>query len=280
MKQITPMARLKDNFTKFNIITDELFKIVELQKTEPKYNPTTYEYSKGIKNDFLRIYVSKENQKHSFGFSIDNIKNELDKVLLSVSLKKGDDLQSVVVNYETFKNKFKELIKTLSVLKDVNSLNEKSIFISIDKIFNVFNKQKDEVISETIVKKAHDEIVKLQKVGTSLKRKKTTVSNNLDLDLAVINSEVKKLKSELKFSDLEDEYKKIKTQYDIARKKINSKIDEIEKNKNFSVKKNQLRRIENEIRLNDNKLITTLENYIKPYHKNIRDLVKKAFKIK
>jgi len=280
MKQITPMARLKDNFAKFHTVTDELFKIVELHKTESKYNPTTYEYSKGIKNDFLRIYVSKENETHSFGFSIDNIKSELDKVLISVSLKKGDDLQSVIVNYETFKIKFKELIKTLLVLKDIDSLNEKSVFISIDKVFNVFNKQKDEVIAENIVKNAHEEISQVKKVGTSLKRKKTTISNKLDLDLAVVNSEVKSLKKELGFYDLEEEYKKIKTQYDIARKKINSKTDEIEKNRKVPDKRNQLRRIDNDIRRNDDKLIKTLENYIKPYHKNIRDLVKKAFKIK
>jgi len=245
MKIKTPMALLKTNFESLKTLIKEP---IELNKTSPKTHYSRYEYktSKGVKNDFIRIYPLTKTE--SFSFAFNGLEAKSGTILASWMIKteegKENIYQQQLFNFETFKIKLKAFVKTLEILKTSKILNKKSMketFISIFDIKNGKIQIKEEI--DKFIEDIKEQTKELKQTLSSNKRKSSKYNNNLINEKSDYLIKKKSIEIELGIDKLEKELiaKKIELKKRLQTK--TSKINSLEKKKkaaDFLTRKSQI----------------------------------------
>jgi hypothetical protein len=200
---VTSIKKLKDHFEK---LKGFFGKPIDLNKSSPK-NDSYHEYqSKGVESDFVRIFkINKERFiESSFAFSFTNPEDS-EKTLIAMSLKikntmnnQEELLNGSLYNVIQMKDKIREFVKVLELLKKINNYNPESVQEAVKTIFE-FEKQNTQ--TEEMIKKAKKEILQYVK----------TLDNEL---IETVESYDKKL----------DEYNKKKKSFEKLREKIDNKL--------------------------------------------------------
>jgi len=194
-KNISVVKRLKYYF---DILGKEFGSHIDLNKTSPK----TYrgETSKGVESDYIRIYKMGVIDKKSFNFAF-AITNPEDseKSLIQVTYKIGEDiLASKIYKLEAFKEKMKEFVNLIAILKSINNKNSESIKESIHVIFefdskkltdsDILNECKEKIAEAS--KEIDASLKKTEKSHNSVKNKRKKL--NLEID-SLKNKRIKEL---------------------------------------------------------------------------------------
>jgi hypothetical protein len=239
----------------FDILTTEFGKHFDFNKTSPKYNQYSGEYTKGVESDYIRIYrMGLINKKQfSFGFSITNPEDS-DKSLIQVNYKIGEEVSSgKIYKFENFKEKMKEFVNLIAILKGINNKNSEAIKQSIHTIFE-FDSQKSTDLE--ILKECKSKILENSKeLENSLKKsvksynsiKEKLVNSNKEIEnfkntrvkelgIDKLELELKKLR-EILSKELKEQNLKYKTQTLLLEERnLSYKVREIEQKKNHSIK--------------------------------------------
>lgn len=274
MQNITPMGRLKDTTNElkevlYRFITNEL----TLNESSPKYNRYAGQWAeggstKGVENEFLRIFHTNDDK--SFAFIFNNIKLELDKVIITVSIKDKEDFLTKSFNFNDFKVLLKELVKTLKILDKANALNIDTVYLTIEETFKIKEQGDNDKIVRELCKKIKSQDKKTQKELDKLNLKAEDVKKEITKCKTKITKETNIIKKELKYDELKETYLEAQRNFKAVEREINKKDNDLKKKLNL----NELIRSETligyEIKtLNDN-MKTTISKFTKPYDKNIK----------
>jgi len=277
MKKITPMQRLKDDFNKFKKLTTDITeKEIVLQKSSSKFNPYGGEYgnghcSKEVKSDFIRIFITSKDK--SFAFAFDNIDADLDMVLLTVTIKYKLNIQGSSMKFKQFKSKFKELIKTLEILKEVKSLNTESLYTSLEKIFGIGKPTSKEELVKNILKEISKEIKPIKE-----KQKRKKISLNKISDIVLENKNkleefISELKQKNNYEEVHNKFLEIQREFKEIERKIEKEKKEKEKELKYSYYLSRKKSTMNELSSINENLYFLIEKHTKPYSKEVREAI-------
>jgi len=120
---MTPMTLLKDHFNTLHSLLPDTIPYFELHGHKPKHNPVseitkTPENSKGVLNDFIRIYKLSDILSFSFGFKgVEGKTGIIEIGILDKSIQDENNRYNMVqYNFEDTKTKLKIFNKKLKVL--------------------------------------------------------------------------------------------------------------------------------------------------------------------
>jgi len=293
MKKITPMARLKDHFKRFDKNVASITSYFDLSKSKPKYNPYpdfdnvssshTYSekdyYSKGVKSDFIKIY-KLNGTKDSFAFAFDNIDSDISKNLIAVTIKLTDkDIISVVCSFKEFKTKIKSLNGFLEVLNSMKQLNTTSLLATLDKTFGIKSpEQTADDISLEVKERVSKEVTALKKEVTVKKRSLTSSNKKLATILEKYNEVVEATKKTTDFYKKEKAFLKAQKTYLHAKSRV--ELDSASDKRELDSIKHMVDRINSEINTLNRNIRSIIDTATQSYSPLIRSTVKKLFKIK
>ena len=232
------MHRLKDLINNFK---KPLNKIIKndyiLQKSAPKYNPTAgyyndkeNSYSKGVENDFLRIFNTYNGK--SFAIIYNNINKPIEEVLISLSIE--EDKKNIMKTYtfEEFRTLLKECINTLNILDSVKSLNEDSLYITLEKTFKLKDKIDVNTQVTLLVNKIKTQTDTLQKDLNSVDDSLSIACKLMDEKQMIIDKQVKSAKRKEKYNKLEKEFHAASSAFQAAKFVVHEVKSNLEKELN------------------------------------------------
>lgn len=276
----TAMTRLKDPMTKLKkaiggIITNEK----ALNKSQPKYNPrASYygenSYSKGVESDFIRIYETSEDK--SFAFAFNNIELGVDKTLIIVSTKEGKDIESRVFSYNDVKAKIAEATRTVALLKDLGTLSEESLYLSLDKVFKISDNSDDESTVKGIVSQIKKENRKTAKDLEKAKAESEKLQKDIDADKTLIQSVKDKVKNETEYLKLKEEYAEAMRKFENAKSQVREAENAERKRLGTAAKERKLRENKANAEVLKNKIRFTVDTHTRGYDKAIKEKVQKV----
>lgn len=280
MKKPTPMSRLKTPITEFKTVMDNIIiKDYILNESKPKYNPYGGDNgwggtSKGVENEFLRIFETRKEK--SFAFIFNNIKKDLDQVLITVTMKLKNKYVQRTFSYNEFKTKLKELTKTLSILREINTLDDKSFYVSLEKIFGINEKINGDEIIKKFMSKINSEINSKKDEIKKINKKNEKEEKDFEIHLETIRKEVEKLKIEKKHAELKKIYEDAKKTFLLTDKLVKKK--EADLKKEFKIKRQRdLTFFENEKTKLENEIKTIIANAVRPYNKAFRKKIEDIY---
>lgn len=273
----TPMNLLKGSVDNFKEIVRGLIKNeYVLNASKPKYNPYGGQYgygkdTKGVKNEFLRIF--EINDKDNFAFIFNNIKKDLSHVLITVSIKRGENYISRTFSFNEFKETLKNCNKTLKILKDVKALDKKSLLLTLEETFKVTEKINDTEIVKEICKKIKTEITSDKRKLTTLNKNKEKAEDQLKRSQRAVNVKIKKKKEELDYESMKEKYEALKKDFLAIGRDLKKEERELDKTFGITEQVNKLKVIEMDIQKNNNKTQKIVGEFTKPYDKRIKAMV-------
>lgn len=233
MKQITPMARLKENLNNLETILNASTKITtniwigqaRSERTASSYYGGTN--VKAIESDYIKVYhiansIEKDNKhKYSFAFAFNNIKS-IEDTYIAVTFKKDEQFFESTFSFEEFKLSLKELNKKLQAEEELNISTLVSIIYSHFKLEDSAKTVDKEVknIIKSIKKIVEKDNKSLSKTSVELE----TLSTECNQYKADIKEQTDKLSAELGIKELEallaEKRKQVKNLSDKLNKKV------------------------------------------------------------
>lgn len=142
-KQITPMKKLSYNLRLLRQQLSNNFDVLEL--TETQSHSYRYEYTKGVKSDYILIFTSKSNKEVNFAFTF-NYKGELESdYTIDVTIKEKDGNIKTINKFSYVK--FKEVLNNMVSLgiRDQSIINFILLLENVEdeEVNNIVNKQKE-----------------------------------------------------------------------------------------------------------------------------------------
>jgi hypothetical protein len=108
---MTPMQRLSQQFQELNQALDLTFSRWENSGRKEEYKSYQRDYRKEICSDFIRVYVQKWKEEHSFAFSFNNLGFKDCGVI--VSYCKDKKTKTALYKFSQFQEDFKNLMKKI-----------------------------------------------------------------------------------------------------------------------------------------------------------------------
>lgn len=147
-----------------DILTVEFGTHTDLNKSSSKYNRCNGNYSKGVESDYIRIYKMNKINNLDFNFAL-SFTNPEDstKSLIQMTYKLGDTVfNGKIYKFEDFKDKLKEFINAISILKSLKSKSSEAVKTTIYTIFDFENQTSTEnMMIEECQNKIDDELKEL-----------------------------------------------------------------------------------------------------------------------
>lgn len=141
---MTPMEKLKPQFNEFKKLLENIFKEINLNKSEYK-EESIYGYgeykkyiNKGVKSDFIRLYKAKLNKEDTYtlGFSFNYIDLESNKQSVTFTSTIGSEEKFFSDKKEMSVEETREsLKKIITQLKDEDIPNVKEMFQIVQEEF-------------------------------------------------------------------------------------------------------------------------------------------------
>lgn len=204
MQNQTPMTKMQEHFRKLNELTSLIVNKIELTGRERKVNYYTYSESKGIDSDFIRIYANKSDKDQSFAFAFNNYQEGVEKTQIIVSIKENQNLISSHFSFADFKEKFREFLTLVSILKDSDALTYKSLKTTCDKVFSVskgFGAVDYTAVAIQITNQLQKEVKEYSKLSSKLNQQRD-VNRSTGKEISLkLEAYRKKLEEELKYNE-------------------------------------------------------------------------------
>jgi hypothetical protein len=277
IEKITPMKRLKGQFSELTSFLSKDFELVTLNEHDPKNIPhpfqpideTTGHYkssTKGVVEEHIRKYEDKNSDiSLAFIFEYKNKKIEDWKIFASIKTTKDNDsiIYSLPYNFNDFKN---NLNNVLSIIRQRSSSKKKNEVLSTAFVFNTFSNQflqnkfdfdKEFIKSENIVNKA------VEKSSSILDAhlESVLIAENEVLN---VNNIVKKSIS--KTSEFK-EFNMLEKRMKILKKELDQKQKTIEDKNNLTEKQESVEEL--------NKLTYSLKRNVKKESEEIKKILPK-----
>lgn len=269
----TPMSRLKPIVKTF---TDTLDRIIQreisLNACAPKYNRYHYmddspEYSKGVKNEFIRIFETEPGE--TFAFTFNNTKKDLDKVLVGISIENNDGTTSKQFKFDEFKGLLKESIKALQILKDVNSLDKDSLYITLERVFKLSEKNEKQTISK-LCKDINSETSKLNNEIKKLQVKEVETKKKLSSKKRKLTTKLNEFSKNIDYDKLKAEYEEAQRKFLKAERERNSKKTELSRELNLNSINSEHLDIIEDIEDKQRELSETINQFTRPFGDSIK----------
>jgi hypothetical protein len=248
------MFLLKDLFKSLNSILG--IQPIELNKSSAKTYYLGFEpiHSKGVANDFIRIY--KTGLTNSFSFAFNGLDKDKGTITVTWMTKdthsKKNTYKSRIYKFPDFKNQLKIFVQTLLILKNSNALtfeSRKETFMSVFDIKNALsdNKQLFEDAISTIssesedlkeiynssLKKFNKSSKKIDHIDKLLKLKYDELFDDLGLEKLyaeikekeeILSNEISKVKKKHSYKKIKDSHWKLKHSLSDSKFYFNEKI--------------------------------------------------------
>ena len=204
-KQTTPMKKLSYNLRLLRQQLSNSFNILELTETQShSYN---YEYTKGVKSDYILIFTSKNNKEINFAFTF-NYKGELESDYnIDVTIKEKDGDIKTINKFSYIK--FKEILNNMVSL----GIRDKSIINFILLLENV----KDDILETVEGERKRIVSEYINQFKDSLSESKEVVTN----ECLRVQEQKEKVKQSFKNSEQYIAYQKVLDEMTYLRKKVN-----------------------------------------------------------
>ena len=277
MKKITPMKKLAPILDDIKLQLQNSFDIITLNKSKPKYNPTEFQYGKGVESDFIIIFsyrpLKKLKDNLSFAFSFDYLERDENKELIQVTIKYGkeekDIFSSTELDFLTFKNQLKMLNKELKLMNHTDI--HMNVIEKIKTIFNIHPQSHDKQLIDFWKNLQNELILKRKELGLEELEKNLETSKNEYLScLTKIAQKIEQSEEQKKVRELEKALLIAQKNLELFKQKIEKQYNK----ENLSLEGKQRDRLVKEAK---NKLKTYEEEQIKSLS-NINQ--KKILKIK
>ncbi len=250
MKVITPMKRFSSNLTELKNILDKDFKVIELNKSSPKYNRYADSWTKmgekrGVDSDYILIFQEK-NTKISFAF-VFTFLNLLpqDHYVLGSIKPQGTNISienSLPMSLNDFNNNLKKFISFL------NTNNQILPAQVLNEFSNIFLEFKIDLDAEVKKIEENVELIKKQIKDETNWQEKVINRDKKEKELKKI---LRSIDEEINDSEDQKELKKLTLRMKELQKIISNKKDELlsknkvaKKEKELIIANQEIRKIE------------------------------------
>lgn len=176
-KQTTPMKKLSHNLRLLRQQLSNTFDVLEL--TETQTHSYRYEYTKGVKSDYILIFTSKSNKEINFAFAF-NYKGELESdYTIDITIKEKDGNIKTINKFSYIK--FKEVLNNMVSLgiRDESIVNFILLLENVKdvEVINIANTQKKNYDNLEAALKASK--LELYEMGAIVDKKYSTFSRTI-----------------------------------------------------------------------------------------------------